>query len=75
MAAVTCIIAGAALETLGARSGIVTSSTMDCLRAVPVGAIIEVIGKVSTGRAPIFTLRLNHHQTGFGCCALLLCLS
>ncbi|KAL3158495.1 hypothetical protein ABBQ38_010727 [Trebouxia sp. C0009 RCD-2024] len=48
MAAVTCIIAGAALETLGARSGIVTSSTMDCLRAVPVGAIIEVIGKVST---------------------------
>ncbi|KAL3160187.1 hypothetical protein ABBQ32_010950 [Trebouxia sp. C0010 RCD-2024] len=48
MAAVTCIIAAAALETLGARSGIVTSSTMDCMRAVPVGAVVEVIGKVST---------------------------
>lgn len=51
MAALTCIIAGAALETLGARSGIVTSNSMHCLRAVPLGTVVEVIGRVCTGNA------------------------
>ena len=49
MAALTCIIAGAALETLGARSGIVTSNSMHCLRAVPVGAVVDITGRVCTG--------------------------
>ena len=49
MAALTCITAGAALETLGPRSGIVTSNSMDCLSAVPLGTSIEITGKVSTG--------------------------
>ena len=50
MAALTCIIAGAALETLGPRSGIAISNSMHCLRAVPVGAVVDVIGRVCTGR-------------------------
>lgn len=51
MAALTCIIAGAALETLGARSGIVTSNSMHCLRAVPVGALVDITGRVCTGNS------------------------
>lgn len=56
MAALTCIIGGAALQTLGARSGIVTSNSMHCLRAVPAGAIVEVIGRVCTGNMNGFLL-------------------
>ena len=54
MAALTCIIAGAALETLGARSGIVTSNSMHCLRGVPVGAHVDITGRVCTGNSYIF---------------------
>lgn len=49
MAALTCIIAGAALDTLGARSGIVTSNSMDCLSAMPVGSVVDIIARVSAG--------------------------
>ena len=51
MAALTCIVGGAALDTLGPRSGIVTSNSMDCLSAMPVGAVVEIIGRVSAGIA------------------------
>ena len=66
MAALTCIIAGAALETLGARSGVVTSNTMDCLRAVPVGAVVEVIGRVGTGN--VMQLQVDLYL--YACCVL-----
>ena len=49
MAALTCIIAAAALDTLGARSDIVTSNSMDCLSAMHVGSVVNIIGRVRTG--------------------------
>jgi hypothetical protein len=49
MAALVCIVAGAALETVSARSGIVTSSSIDCLIAMPGDAVVEVVANVRTG--------------------------
>lgn len=49
MAGLVCIMAGAALETVSARSGIVTSSSIDCLSAMPGDAVVEVVAKVRTG--------------------------
>lgn len=51
MAALTCIIAGTALETLSARSGIVTSSSTDYLSAMPGNAAVEVVARVGAGTA------------------------
>ena len=70
MAALTCIVAGAALETLGARSGIVTSNSMHCLRAVPVGAVIDVIGRVCTG-SPEYLWIDQHHLCSSAVCECL----
>ena len=58
MAALTCIMAGAALETVSARSGVVTSSSLDCLSAMPGDAIVQVIAKVSAGT----TAELHRHS-------------
>ena len=52
MAALTCIMAGAALETLDARSGIATSSSTDYLSGMPGDALVEVIARVTTGTLP-----------------------
>lgn len=49
MAGLVCILAGAALETVSARSGIVTSSSIECLSAMPGDAVVEVVAKVQTG--------------------------
>lgn len=49
MAALACIVAGTALETVSARSGIVASSSMDYLSAMPGNAVVEVVAKVSAG--------------------------
>lgn len=59
MAALTCIVGGAALQTLGARSGIVTSNSMHFLRAVPAGAVVEVIGRVCTGNTQSLFMSLS----------------
>lgn len=56
MAALTCIMAGAALDTVSARSGIVTSSSMDCLSSMPGHALVEVIAKVTTGNVTLYTI-------------------
>ena len=49
MAALACIVASTALETISARSGIVASSSMDYLSAMPGNAVVEVLAKVSAG--------------------------
>ncbi len=61
MAALTCIMAAAALETVAARSGIVTSSSIDCLSAMPGDAIVEVIARVAAGIPMVYLYQ--HDQT------------
>ena len=65
MAALTCIMAGTALETLTARSGIVTSSSTDYLSAMPGDAVVEVVARVTTGKDfhPSFANNWSCHTT------------
>ena len=49
MAALACIVAGTALDTISARSGIVASSSIDYMSAMPGHAVVEVLAKVSAG--------------------------
>ena len=49
MAALACIVAGTALDTVSARSGVVASSSIDYMSAMPGNAVVEVLAKVSAG--------------------------
>ena len=50
MAALVCIAAGAALSTLGPRTGVALSSTLECLNAMPGGHELAVAATVSAGQ-------------------------
>ena len=49
MAALACIVAGTALDTISARSGISASNSIDYMSAMPGNAVVEVLAKVSAG--------------------------
>lgn len=51
MAALACVVASTALETMSARSGVTTSSSMDYLSAMPGNAVVEVLATVSAGKS------------------------
>lgn len=49
MAALACVVAGAALESVSARSGTPAGCSTEYMSAMPGNAVVEVLAKVSAG--------------------------